>query len=374
MTPTIGILGGGQLGRMLSLAGIPLGLKFRFLEDKPDCPAAPVGEVIVGGYEDAAALGRFADGLTVATYEFENVPATTARWLTDRVPVFPPEAALAVAQDRLAEKTLFRNLGIGTPEFRSVDDADGLAAALASIGFPSVLKTRRLGYDGKGQWVLRTEADARSLHAIPPGLILERFVPFRRELSIIAARSRTGDEAFFPVTQNTHRAGILRESVAPAPGWTDDLQTRAETVARKVMQSTAYVGVLAIELFEMPDGSLLANEIAPRVHNSGHWTQNGAGISQFELHLRAILGWPLGAGPGRRIPALRPTAMLNLLRERPDPSLALSLAGSHAHLYGKPPPRAGERRKIGHVNITADDPGTLEARLEQARRVLAPYV
>lgn len=374
MTPTVGILGGGQLGRMIALAGIPLGLKFRFLDDKPDCPAAPTGEVIVGGYEDAAALGRFADGLTLATYEFENVPAATARWLTDHVPVFPPEAALAVAQDRLAEKTLFRNLGIGTPEFRPVDDADGLASACASIGFPSLLKTRRLGYDGKGQRVLRNEADARSLPAVPRGLILERFVPFQRELSIIAARSRTGEEAFFPVTQNTHRAGILRESVAPAPGWTADLQSRAESVARRVMESTAYVGVLAIELFEMPDGSLLANEMAPRVHNSGHWTQNGAGISQFELHLRAILGWPLGAGPGGRIAAHRPTAMLNLLRDRPDPSLTLSIAGSHAHLYGKPPPRAGELRKIGHVNITADDPDALDARLEDARRVLSPFL
>lgn len=371
MTPLVGILGGGQLGRMLALAGIPMGLRFRFLESRPDCPAAAVGEVIVGRYDDHAALSRFADGLSTATYEFENVPASTARWMTEHVPVYPPEGVLAIAQDRIAEKSLFRDLDVGTPAFCAVDSREQLLAACERLGLPCVLKTRRLGYDGKGQWVLRSRADADALPRVGAGLILEQFVGFRRELSIIAARSRTGEEAFFPLIQNTHRGGILRESTAPAPEVAPELQSRAEIVARRVLERTGYVGVLAIELFEMPDGSLLANEMAPRVHNSGHWTQDGADVSQFELHVRAILGWPLGADASGRIRTRGASAMLNILRGNPDPSRALSLAGSHLHLYGKIPPLAGELRKIGHLNITANDTGELERRLCAARTALA---
>lgn len=395
----MGILGGGQLGRMLALAGIPMGLRFRFLERSADCPAAELGEVIVGDYTDDAALTRFARALTVATYEFENVPAATARWLTEHIPVFPPEPILAVAQERLAEKQLFRALGIATPDFAQIDNRDQLRAAVSTIGLPAVLKTRRLGYDGKGQWVLRTSADLDALPAdlfarTAADLILEAFVPFTRELSIIAARSRTGELAFYPLTHNIHRGGILRQSIAPAPSLTPDFQPRAESIARRVLDHTGYVGILAIELFELADGALLANEMAPRVHNSGHWTQNAPGItSQFENHLRAILGWPLGptawtalGTPPLRggsdshpspalsvLPTTSPTpgacGMLNILEALPDPAKVLTIPGVHLHLYGKSP-RPGELRKVGHINVTAPNPETLATRLTQAAKLL----
>jgi 5-(carboxyamino)imidazole ribonucleotide synthase len=369
--PTIGVLGGGQLGRMLALAGLPLGLRFRFLENDPDCPAADVGEVIAGRYDDPAALERFASGVHVATYEFENVPAATARWLTEHVPVFPPEGVLAIAQDRLGEKTLFRELGIGTPEFAAVNSFDQLDAALSRIGLPCVLKTRRFGYDGKGQWVLRDPAEVAALPAdlwsMPSGgLILEAFVPFARELSIIGVRSRTGQEVFYPLTQNTHREGVLRESIAPAPGLTDTEQARAEEIARRILDRTGYVGVLTIELFELAGGTLLANEMAPRVHNSGHWTMDAAPCSQFENHLRAIMGWPLGPTRPHGVCA----AMLNILRDLPDPALLLSSPGLHLHLYGKQP-RAGQLRKAGHVNIVASTHAELQERASAAKQLFA---
>lgn len=363
VTAVVGILGGGQLGRMLALAGIPLGLRFRFLERDADCPAASVGEVVVGDYSDAGALERFARGIDVATYEFENVPAATARWLTEHVPVFPPEGVLAIAQDRLSEKQLFQALGIPTPAFAVIDSPEQLRQAAASLGFPLVIKTRRLGYDGKGQAVLRGESDLTAREqggqAGCAGLIAEAFVPFVRELSILAARSRTGEEAFYPLTQNMHEGGILRESRAPADGLTPALQDRAESLARRVLDRTGYVGVLAIELFELPDGTLLANEMAPRVHNSGHWTMDGAECSQFENHLRAILGWPLGSTRCES-----PTAMINLLGPIPDPAAVLAIRGAHLHLYGKSA-RAGGPRKIGHINVR--EAGAPDDRLVRAR-------
>lgn len=370
---SVGILGGGQLGRMLALAGIPMGLRFRFLERSADCPAAKLGEVIVGDYTDDAALTRFARGLTVATYEFENVPAATARWLTEHIPVFPPEPILAIAQERLAEKQLFRSLGIPTPDFAPIDTRDQLRAAVSTIGLPAVLKTRRLGYDGKGQWVLRTPADLDALPADlfarpAANLILEAFVSFTRELSIIAARSRTGELAFYPLTHNIHRGGILRQSIAPAPSLTPDFQSRAESIARRVLDHTGYVGILAIELFELADGALLANEMAPRVHNSGHWTQNAPGItSQFENHLRAILGWPLGPTAIAENPVI--CGMLNILEALPDPAQVVAIPGAHLHLYGKSP-RPGELRKVGHVNVTAPNHETLATRLTEAAKLL----
>jgi 5-(carboxyamino)imidazole ribonucleotide synthase len=357
---------------MLALAGIPMGLRFRFLENDPDCPAAAVGEVVVGRYDDPAALERFARGVDVATYEFENVPAATARWLTEHVPVFPPEGVLAIAQDRLSEKQLFRELGIGTPEFEPVDSPAQLRAAVDRIGLPAVLKTRRFGYDGKGQWLLPRAEDLEALAAdvwtAPSGgLILEAFVPFVRELSIIGVRSRTGEEVFYPLTQNTHREGVLRESLAPAPGLRESEQARGEEVARRVLDRTGYVGVLAIELFELADGSLLANEMAPRVHNSGHWTMDAAPCSQFENHLRAIMGWPLG----RTLPPAGPhAAMLNILRDLPDIRSTLEIPGAHLHLYGKTP-RAGQLRKTGHVNVIADSPASVCERVSACKRLIA---
>ena len=353
---TLGVVGGGQLGRMLALAGVPLGLRFRFLDPAPDAPAGAAGELIVGAYDDPAALERFAAGLEAITYEFENVPVEAARRLAGTLPVFPPPGALAVSQDRLAEKAFFERLGVRVPAFLPVDDRGSLERSLAELGYPAVLKTRRLGYDGKGQAVLRSPADRDSawtrLGGVP--LILEAFVPFDRELSVLAVRARDGTVAVYPLIENHQVAGILRWSRAPAPGVGSTLQATAESYVRRVLEALDYVGVLAIECFES-GGRLLANEMAPRVHNSGHWTIEGAETSQFENHLRAGLGLPLGS--------IRPrgwSAMVNLIGNLPAPAGVLAVEGAHLHLYDKAP-RAG--RKLGHVTLRADDRDLLEARL-----------
>jgi 5-(carboxyamino)imidazole ribonucleotide synthase len=347
---------------MLALAGYPLGMRFRFF-DAVDGPAGQVGELTRGNFEDTAALDRFADGCDVVTYEFENVPVAAARHLAKRIPVFPPPNALETAQDRLAEKTLFTRLGIPTPGFAAVDSREQLAAAMGSLGLPAVLKTRRMGYDGKGQTVLRaaSELDAawKQLGSVP--LILESFVPFDRELSSVAVRSRDGHAAFYPLAQNEHREGILRVSIAPAPGIDAQTQATAESHSRAVLEALNYVGVLAIEWFQVGD-QLLANEMAPRVHNSGHWTQDGAVTSQFENHLRAILGLPLG-DPAPRGHA----AMINLIGTIPAPADVLSHPGTHLHLYGKDP-RPG--RKLGHINLCEPNPSALEYRLSALRAVI----
>ena len=359
----IGVLGAGQLGRMLALAGVPLGLRLRFLDPTPDAPAGQVAEQIVAGYDDPAALDRFAAGLTAATDEFENVPVAAAHYLSERVPVFPPPAALEIAQDRLAEKTFFARLDIPTPPFAPVDTQADLHAALARIGPPAVLKTRRGGYDGKGQWVIRTPEQAATAWTEAAGrpLILEGFVPFTRELSMLAVRGRAGATACYPLVENTHHDGILRRSLAPAPGLTPALQARTEGYAAQVLDALGYVGVLAIELFQVGD-TLLANEMAPRVHNSGHWTIEGAGTSQFANHLRAGLGWPLGVTEARGV-----SAMANLIGTLPDPAAVLAVPGAHLHLYGKEP---RPERKLGHVTLCADDPATLAARLARLAAVI----
>ena len=353
---TLGIVGGGQLGRMLALAGLPLGLRFRFLDPEPAAPAGAVGELIVGAYDDPAALDRFAEGLEAVTYEFENVPVAAARRLAADVPVFPPATALEVAQDRLVEKTFLRELGVPVPAFVAVGDRADLDRALARLGCPAVLKTRRLGYDGKGQAVLRAPADADPAWARLGGVpsLLEAFVPFDRELSVLAVRGRDGAVAVYPLVENRHREGILRLSLAPAPGASIALQAEAEGHARRALEALGYVGLLAIEWFEV-GGRLLANELAPRVHNSGHWTIEGAETSQFENHIRAGLGLPLG-GTGPRGVA----AMLNLIGTTPAPADLLAVPGAHLHLYDKAP-RPG--RKLGHVTLRADDPGSLAPRL-----------
>jgi 5-(carboxyamino)imidazole ribonucleotide synthase len=360
---TLGVLGGGQLGRMLALAGAPLGLRFRFLDPSPAAPARHLGDFVDGAYEDPEALRRFVQGLDLVTYEFENVPVETARFLGQRVPVFPPPAALEAAQDRLAEKTLFRRLGIPTPAFVPVGSKAELKDAVADVGVPAVLKTRRFGYDGKGQVVLRHAEDADrawdSLGGVP--LILESFVPFDREVSVLAVRGRDGQTALYPLVENRHAGGILRLSQAPAPLLKPTLQAQAEQLAGSILDELGYVGVLAVELFEH-DGRLLANEIAPRVHNSGHWTIEGAATSQFANHLRAVLGWPLGDTA-----VVGHAAMVNLIGSVPLAEAVLRLPGTHLHLYGKAP-RPG--RKLGHITVTAADRPTLESRLAALQAAL----
>ncbi|HET9985151.1 MAG TPA: 5-(carboxyamino)imidazole ribonucleotide synthase [Longimicrobiales bacterium] len=361
----VGIVGGGQLGRMLALAGYPLGLRFRCLEPYEDAPMAHLADLELGAYDDADALLRFARRVDVVTYEFENVPVASARQLERHVPVFPPPAALEVAQDRLREKTTFLDLGIPVPRFAAVDSRADLAHALAAIGAPAVLKTRRFGYDGKGQFVIRQPQDADAAWAAlgDAPLLLEGFVEFRRELSVLAVRGRGGETAFYPLVENRHREGILRVSRAPAPGVSPALQALAERHATAVLESLGYVGVLAIEFFEVSDAGgsrLLANEMAPRVHNSGHWTIEGAETSQFENHLRAVLGLPLGPTTPRGH-----SVMLNVIGTAPDAARILAIPGAHLHLYGKTP-RAG--RKLGHVTVRADG---AEAARAAADRVMS---
>jgi 5-(carboxyamino)imidazole ribonucleotide synthase len=353
---TIGILGGGQLGYMLALAGYPLDFHFRFLDPSPQAPVGRIAPRVTAEYTDFEALDRFAHGLALVTYEFENVPVEAARHLAEQLPVYPPPRALEAAQDRLNEKTLFQELSIPTTEFVVVQSARELEEAVRKLGLPAVLKTRRLGYDGKGQWVLRTIEDVRNLEGELPEapLILERFVSFARELSILAVRGRSRETAFYPLVENHHRGGILRLSVAPAPRLTAGLQREAELAAGRILDALDYVGVLAVELFECQD-HLLANEIAPRVHNSGHWSIEGAVTSQFESHLRAVAGLPLG-----ETRTLGHSAMLNLIGELPEPRELLAVPDAHLHVYGKAP-RPG--RKVGHVTLRAGSPEELWARL-----------
>jgi 5-(carboxyamino)imidazole ribonucleotide synthase len=355
---TIGILGGGQLGYMLALAGYPLDFHFRFLDPSPQAPVGRIAPRVTAEYSDFDALDKFAHGLALVTYEFENVPVEAVRHLAQKLPVYPPPQALEAAQDRLNEKSLFQKLGIPTTEFAVVDSIADLDAAVRTLGLPCVLKTRQLGYDGKGQWLLRTREDLENLpRALPASpLILEKFVAFRRELSILAVRGRSGETAFYPLVENHHRGGILRLSLAPSPRLSEALQREAEDASRRILQALDYVGVLAVELFEC-DGHLLANEIAPRVHNSGHWTIEGAVASQFENHLRAVSGLPLG-----ETRALGHCAMLNLIGEAPDPAELLAVPDVHLHLYGKSP-RPG--RKVGHVTVRAESVGQLAARLKR---------
>jgi 5-(carboxyamino)imidazole ribonucleotide synthase len=353
---TIGILGGGQLGYMLALAGYPLGLHFRFLDPSPEAPVGRIANRVTADFNDEQALERFSHGLEVVTYEFENVPVTAAKFLAERVPVYPPAAALEDAQERLREKRLFRKLDIPTTEFAEIAKRDDLVAAVKQVGLPAMLKTCRMGYDGKGQWLLRTAEHVEKARAELPDvpLILEKFVPFTRELSILGVRGREGEIAFYPLIENHHRGGILRLSLAPAPNLTASLQLEAEQAARKVLEALGYVGVLCIEFFEI-SGRLLANEMAPRVHNSGHWTIEGAVTSQFENHLRAILGMPLGSTA-----AVGVSAMINLIGEIPESAEVLNVSNAHLHLYGKEP-RAG--RKLGHVTVRADHAEKLQQRI-----------
>ena len=351
----VGVLGGGQLGRMLALAGYQLGVEFRFFDPHSGAPVGQIGELVAAEYSDRPALERFLKDVDVVTYEFESIPLSTVRFVSERVKVFPPVEALEAAQDRLYEKRLFEGLGIPTPPFAPVDGLDDLHRAVLQIGLPGVLKTRRLGYDGKGQAVIRNESQ------IEPAweqlgraqLLLERFVAFQHELSVIGVRNAGGLTAFYPPIENVHREGILRKSTAPAPSSSPEASALAIDHCRRIMTKLEYVGVMALELFSV-DGVLLANEMAPRVHNSGHWTIEGAETSQFENHLRAVLGLPLGTT------ALRGSSvMLNIIGHIPPAEKVLAVEGAHLHLYGKAPT---EKRKVGHVTLVGRSAAELESR------------
>ncbi len=337
----IGVIGGGQLGRMLALAGTPLGMNFAFLDPAPDACAAALGEHLLADYNDLQHLRRLADEVDVVTFEFESVPAETVAFLSQFVPVYPSAEALRIARDRWFEKSMFKELGIPTPAFADIQSQADLDNAVAEIGLPAVLKTRTLGYDGKGQKVLRKTEDVRNafaeLGSVP--CLLEGFVPFTGEVSLIAVRGRDGATRFYPLVHNSHDSGILKLSIASSD---HPLQKLAEDYVGRVLDKLDYVGVLAFEFFEV-DGGLKANEIAPRVHNSGHWTIEGAECSQFENHLRAIAGLPLGAT--RKVGE---SAMLNFIGSVPEVSKVVAFEDCHLHHYGKAF-KAG--RKVGHVTL-----------------------
>lgn len=368
---TVGILGAGQLAKMMVLAGVPLGLRFAVADPVADACAGQVAPLLNAGWRDFEKLEAFARDADVVTFDFENVPAETAERLHAVARIAPNARALATAQDRVAEKTLFRACGLPTTEFEAVATRADLDAALARIGAPAILKTRREGYDGKGQFRLKTPADADAAwqalgaQAVSRGLILEAFVPFDSEASVIAARNAAGEFRTWPLTRNWHVDGILRVSLAPAP-LPDAVAQAAFAHARAVAEELDYVGVFALELFVVKDAAgdlrLLGNEMAPRVHNSGHWTIEGAVTSQFENHVRAVAGLPLGDTAQRF-----PSCMLNWIGELPPRDAMLKIPGTHWHDYGKAP-RPG--RKVGHATVCAPDAASLRERLREVGRAL----
>jgi 5-(carboxyamino)imidazole ribonucleotide synthase len=352
---TIGILGGGQLGRMLALAAARLGLRCQVFSPDPDSPAFDVvPNATCAEYADVEALELFANDVDVITYEFENVPAAAAMILAARRPVLPGQKVLETTQDRFAEKDFVKRLGIGTADYADVSSTSSLRTALATIGFPAILKTRRFGYDGKGQSMLREGDDLDQVwdDLGTRSAILEAFVPFEREISVIAARGVDGEVECFDVTENEHRDHILKISRAPA-AIPEETAAQARAIAEKIATALDYIGVLAVEMFVLSGSGeprVLVNEIAPRVHNSGHWTLDGASISQFEQHIRAIAGWPLGK-PVRH----GPVTMTNLIGEEIHDYLRwMTVPGATVHIYGKGAPRPG--RKMGHVTQVGAPP------------------
>jgi len=342
---TIGILGGGQLGRMLSVAASRLGLRTHVFEPGAHPPAGDVAHAVTtASYQDEAALKAFATACDVVTYEFENVPTAALDLIEALVPIRPGREALRISQDRLVEKTFLQDLGLTVAPFADITDAASLEAALAQIGTPAILKTRRFGYDGKGQARLQTAEDASAALADMNGApaVLEGFVEFSHEVSVIAARGPEGDVACYDPGENVHRDGILHTTTVPAR-LSAAQRTDAVLMAAKILNALDYVGVLGVELFVTPQG-LIVNEIAPRVHNSGHWTQNGCAVDQFEQHIRAVAGWPLGDGT-----RYADVVMENLIGDDMDrvPDLARE-ASTALHLYGKAETKPG--RKMGHIN------------------------
>jgi 5-(carboxyamino)imidazole ribonucleotide synthase len=349
----IGVLGGGQLGRMLALAGTRLGERFCFLDPAPDAPAAEMGRHIVAAYDDSSALDELAAAVDVVTFEFENVPARAVRSLHETTTVHPSPLALEVSQHRLEEKRWFEKLGIPTSPFAPAASAAELRTQLGAIGLPAVVKIAAGGYDGKGQAVVRDLGDADGVweSLSGPQLLVEALVPFERELSIIAVRDARGARVFYPLVENHHADGILRMSLAPAPDLSAGIQSEAEEIATALLDALDYFGVLASELFQT-SGGLLANEMAPRVHNSGHYSIDASVCSQFENHIRAIRDLPLGstAPTGRAV-------MFNLISQVPELSSVLAVPGARLHLYGKSP-RPG--RKLGHITLRDPAPDEIE--------------
>lgn len=356
----LGIVGGGQLGRMMAHAAIPLGIRSTFLDPSAQACAGDVGTLITAPFDDTDAAQALADSADAVTFEFENVPPDTVASLAERKPTHPPAEALRTARDRWLEKSLFQSLGIQTAPLALVDDQDSLVEAVERLGFPSVLKTRTMGYDGKGQKILRSRADVpgtfEELGAVP--MILEGFIDFEYEISCIGVRAQTGQSVFYPVVVNEHRQGMLYRSEPVAQS---SLQTIAENAVKAVMDALDYVGTLAFEFFVRGD-ELIANEIAPRVHNSGHWTIEGARCSQFENHIRAVLGMPLGATD-----LIGPVMMYNVIGRRPDVAALLSVPGVHWHDYTKAE-RPG--RKIAHITVSARDRHQLGLRAQKVEQLL----
>ena len=357
----LGILGGGQLGQMLAKAASALNIESVVLDPKPDAVAGQVSRHLMADYEDADALDELAT-CDAVTFEFENVPTSALDRLGARVPVRPPIASLEGSNDRIVEKELFQSLGVATAPFAAVSSRAELDAAVREIGLPAVLKTRRFGYDGKGQAVLRGPADAEEAWAElgENELILEGFVDFDREISLLAVRGRDGKTAYWPAAENHHVGGILHISRAPAPAVSETLFAQAARGMEALMTHLDYVGVLVVEFFQQGE-SLVANEMACRVHNSGHWTIEGAETSQFENHVRAVMGQPLGG-----VQVAGPSAMLNLIGTVPDLSVFEGRSDVHVHVYGKAP---APGRKLGHVTVLGPDAATVEKTLAEVLEV-----
>ncbi len=363
----LGVLGAGQLGLMIARAAANLGATTRFLDPNPNACAQSVGELIVAPYTDASALDRFAQELTAATFEFESIPAQTVEYLAARVPTAPSSKALAASQDRLHEKHLLESADIPVADWRPVDSIDALHTAINQLAVPCILKARTGGYDGKSQARIPSPDDAQAAwNAIDQRpAICERIIPFDRELSVIAVRSKNAQTLFYPVNQSHHTRGILTKTISPAPTTNPDQIALLQARITHLLDQLNYVGVFTVECFQTAD-KLIANETAPRVHNTGHWTIEGAAASQFELHARAVLDLPLA--PIRL--THNHSAMLNIIGIEPDPALA-SIPGATLHMYGKHPKPA---RKIGHLTITADSPDQLAERTEQAERIYSPLL
>lgn len=360
----IGVLGGGQLGRMMALAGIPFDIDFSFYESVVDCPATPVGKIYGQEKHDDAALQAFIDSADVFTYEFENISAELVEKIAAQKPVYPSVKSLRVSQNRLNEKELFQQLNIPSAKHAAIYSYQDLEQAVATLGLPLVIKTVTMGYDGKGQFVLRSadqiEQAWQALGAQAP-LMAEQFVAFSRELSIIAVRDQQGRINCYPLTQNVHHQGILSHSVAPATAIDATIQTQAEQYIRAIVQALDHVGVMTLEMFNTPNG-LVANETAPRVHNSGHWTIEGAVCSQFENHIRAVANLPIGSTQCQQ-----PTAMINIIGQYPDAAKVLAEADAHLHYYRK---TERDARKIGHITITASSHEELAQRINAIAKLL----
>jgi 5-(carboxyamino)imidazole ribonucleotide synthase len=365
----IGVLGAGQLGRMLALAGYPLELGFHFYDTSGN-PSVGLGDITIDteGDTENPSLAAFLKDVDIVTYEFEHLPLDLTQYIEKQTTLYPPSKSIEVCQNRAEEKALFTKLGIPTPKYHIVNDATELRRAVEDLGCPVVAKTTTEGYDGKGQFVIRSLAQCdeawNTIGESSKGtmtLIAEAFVDFKRELSVIAARSKNDDMVVYPLTENSHHEGILRYSIAPAPFLKQDISDQAISYIKELMHELGHVGILTLELFETENG-LVANEMAPRVHNSGHWTIEGCGSSQFENHLRAICGLPLGSTE-----AYSPTCMINIISEKGDINSILSLPYAHVHLYGKEE-RAG--RKLGHITVQADTLKELKWRVQNVASFL----